>query len=130
MLKGSRKGVAYPNYTPDSRPIMLCEGELDTLLARQELGDSGQAITFGGCQDRIPDEYIAAFADKVVMCTFDGDQAGDAGYERLRTILPKARRLRPPESQDLTDVHGAIGLKSWVDLTCEGWSHTSATSRA
>jgi hypothetical protein len=114
MMRGSRKGIPYPDFLPDQRPVLLCEGELDTLLARQELGDLVQALTFGGVQDQ-PASVLADLAGKEVVCGFDADPAGDAGYEQLRKVLPQARRLRPPDGLDLTDLHAKVGLRGWFE---------------
>jgi hypothetical protein len=94
---------------------MLTEGELDTLLCRQELGDRVQAVTFGGCQDRVPEHLLSLLAQRVVMVGFDADDAGDAGFERIRDTLPNARRIRPTHGKDLTEQHAATGLRTWFD---------------
>jgi hypothetical protein len=117
LTKGSRKGIVYPRYVSDSsRPVLICEGELDCLLARQELGDGAQCITPGSVADRLPADVMADLAARAVYCAFDGDAAGDQGFERLRASLPHARRVRPPDGCDLTDLHVAVGLASWFDM--------------
>jgi hypothetical protein len=117
MLRGSRKGIPYPSYVLDSRPILLCEGELDTLLCRQELDDLVQAVTFGSVTDR-SQEVIASLVGKEVIVALDGDQAGDSNSEELQTVLPHARRLRPPDgTKDWTGLHAKVRLRSWFIKT-------------
>jgi 5S rRNA maturation endonuclease (ribonuclease M5) len=77
----------------DSRPVLLVEGELDCLLARQELGDLVQAITAGSASDRLPQEVMASLACKEVIVALDADDAGDRNSEELREQLPQLRRL-------------------------------------
>jgi Toprim-like len=113
MLRGSRKNAAYPEYHVDDRPVMLAEGELDTLLCRQELGDVVQAITFGGVADRVPEELLPQLVQRVVIVAYDADQAGDSNYQRLREVLPQARCLRPSTGKDVTELHAAVGLPQW-----------------
>jgi hypothetical protein len=116
MLRGSRKGIPYPDYqTDDRRPVLLVEGELDTLLARQELRDLAQAVTFGGASDHPPAQIMADLARKEVIVALDGDKAGDSNSEELRKALPNARRLRPPDGLDLTDLHATVGLRCWFE---------------
>jgi hypothetical protein len=114
MKQHSRKGTAYPCWSDDDRPVMLCEGELDCLLARQELGDLVQAITFGGCGD-LPQALVPLLGQRQVIVAFDADDAGDRGFEHVRGKLPQARRMRPTHGKDLTDTHAAVGLRKWFD---------------
>ncbi len=74
-----------------------------------------QAITFGGVADRVPAELLPLLASRDVIVGYDGDQAGDAGFEQVRGVLPNARRMRPTHGKDLTELHGQIGLKNWYE---------------
>jgi hypothetical protein len=114
LWKGSRRCV-YPGAALlEERPVLLCEGELDTLLAGQELGEWVQPVTLGTAAGRL---RWGPFANRLrrlgVYVALDGDEAGDRGYEGLRAVLPDAVRLRPPDGMDLTDLHRGMGLREW-----------------
>jgi hypothetical protein len=115
LLRGSRKGIAYPEHRVDGRPVLIAEGELDVLVARQELSDLAQCITFGGVADRVPQELLPLLGQRVVIVGYDADQAGDNGFEMIRSVLPQAKRMRPARGKDLTEQHAATGLRSWFD---------------
>jgi len=116
MFAGSARGVLYPDVRLDYRkPLILCEGELDTLLARQEAGDVGQAVTLGSAGDRPAAPVLTHLAlCRLLFVAFDADEAGDKAFRRLRSVLKHVRRIRPPDGQDLTDVHHSIGLRKWI----------------
>jgi hypothetical protein len=104
----------HPDDYREGRPVLVCEGELDTLLAAQELGDVVQPVTLGTAAGRLA---WGPFAHRLrrlgVYVALDGDEAGDRGYEGLLAVLPQAVRLRPPEGMDLTDLHQDTGLREW-----------------
>ncbi len=118
MLKGSAKGILYPDVLFDyGRTVLLCEGEFDTLLARQEAGDLVQAITFGSASDSPSSSVlIHLIACQRVLVGFDADPAGDSAWRRLSAVLKHARRLHLPKGQDLTDLHlsSPQGLRGWL----------------
>lgn len=105
--RGSCKGIVYPDILLDpTRPVLICEGEFDTLLARQEAGQHVQAITFGSASDMPPIKLRADLAlCRFVFFAFDGDEAGRKATRRMRTSLPHGISLSLPCGQDLTDLH-------------------------
>jgi hypothetical protein len=116
LYEGSERGVLYPAVRLDYRkPVLLCEGELDTLLARQEVGDLVQAVTLGSASGSpSPSTLTHLSLTRVLYVATDADEAGDGAYQRLSKLLRHARRVRPPEGQDLTDVHRDVGLRNWI----------------
>jgi hypothetical protein len=114
LWRGSSRGVYPGGALVDGLRVLVCEGELDCLLAAQELGDLVQALTFGSAHGRPVYGPLACRLDDLgAYLALDADEAGDRGSERLRPVLPNAVRLRPPEGMDLTDVHRAVGLRTW-----------------
>lgn len=122
LEKGSAKGGIYPHTTLDyRRPVLLCEGELDTLLARQEAGDLVQAITLGSAGDAPATTARMHLAlCRSVFIALDADAAGDRGAKHLAQLLPGTKRLRPPEGMDLTDIHKCRTLRTWLNESLKG----------
>jgi hypothetical protein len=117
MLKDSRRrGNLYPGPVDPRRPVLLCEGELDALLAAQVTGDLVQVATLGGAPQRPNPAVAAALAGCPRLClALDADDAGEAACKRLLCLWPAATRLRPPAGMDLTEVHSKIGLRTWFE---------------
>ena len=117
LFEHSRKGILYPAVQLDYRkPVLLCEGEFDALLARQEADDLVQAVTLGSAGDKPRPAVLTHLAlCRVVLVAFDGDESGNSGFRQLRRALPRAKRIRPPEGKDLTDLHRSLGLGKWLE---------------
>jgi hypothetical protein len=115
MWPGSRREV-YPGRLDlvEGRPVLICEGELDTLLAHQELGDQLQPLTLGSAAARLPGPLARRLLRLRVLVATDADEAGDRGAAALLRQLPGARRLRPPQGQDVGDLHRAGMLRGWL----------------
>jgi DNA primase len=114
---GSVRGILYPSAKLQAGdPILLVEGEFDALLANQEAGKIVQAVTTGSASDRPTAKTLAAVAlCRPVLTAFDADAAGDRAAKLWRSILPHARRIRPPSGKDITDSHQAgINLERWL----------------
>jgi len=104
--RGSRKGTLYPDVSLDpARPVLLCEGEFDTLLANQEAGQLVQAVTCGSASDASLDTVAALSLCPLLIFAFDSDTAGNKATARLLSFLPHGIRLPLPTGKDLTDVH-------------------------
>jgi hypothetical protein len=103
--------------------VAVVEGELDALLAGQELAagrDSIQVVTLGGASQSPNPATAAALARcPQLYLAQDGDVAGDTACGRLLRQLGlelgwRVRRVRPPDGKDLTDVHREVGdLRAW-----------------
>jgi hypothetical protein len=115
LLSGSSRGHLYPDTVPDPRrPVLLCEGEFDTLLANQIAGDLVQAYTFGSASDKPTAAAIAAIgACPSIFLAYDADAAGDRAASRLKKLIARAVRLRPPKkAKDLSGLGKT--LRSWT----------------
>lgn len=123
LLRGSTKCSLYPNSTIDpTRPVVICEGELDCLLGNQEAGDIAQFVTLGSASDRPTRATLAKLLPcSLLLLAYDADSAGDSAAADLKDALPKAVRLRPPEkSKDLGGIVVNGGdLRAWVGAAIE-----------
>jgi hypothetical protein len=93
----------YPNM-PRGAWLLLCEGELDALLARQH---RLPAVTTT-CGVQLPDELVPRFAGRDVAVAYDhgGQQAGARTAEKLRLGEARAWAVDlglPNDGDDLTD---------------------------
>lgn len=89
-------------------PLIICEGELDTLLMAQQLPEAS-VITLGGASAEITTEaLIPMLFSPRWFAAMDADQAGDAAAAKFPR---RAIRVRPPE-----------GDKDWTDVHRGGWN--------
>lgn len=113
-LPGSTSGPYHLNLDL-SKPIYICEGEIDAILMNQ-LGY--QSIGFPGVttvQSHL--ETILKFPK--IYLALDGDQAGRAAAKKLLAKLPEAFLVDlPEEPKDICDYLNAFGpesLKALID---------------
>jgi hypothetical protein len=90
------------------RPVIVAEGEFDTLLLGKELGDAAVVITLGSAALKPTD----AILDRVgigsgIFLAHDADDAGD----RAASAWPCGVRVRPPAGKDWCEAR-----KRGVDL--------------
>lgn len=118
---GSERGHAYPH--PELRPgvdALVAEGELDAILAFQELGHMVNVITAGGASSGPKPSALAALeACPRWLLALDADDAGDLaaegwrrrGGDRCRSLLLPL----PAEGNDIGDVvEAGTDLPSWL----------------
>ncbi len=116
--KGYGSLAIYPDI-PDGDVVIICEGEWDTLLARQH---KLPAVTRTGGATSWDDSFSPLFAGKIVIIAQDNDQPGREGSitiaESLAPYAASVRILRwPPdfpEKGDMTDL-----LLQYPDLKVE-----------
>lgn len=96
---------------PDE-PIVLCEGEMDTLVALQA---GLRALTSTGGARSFAQGWVPWFASQRVWIAYDRDRAGAAGAARVADLLAgtaaEVRILRlpvPRSGKDMTDLFLAI----------------------
>ncbi len=110
-----------PAVIRTGKPLVVCEGELDTLLVGQALGDVAAAVTLGSASSR-PDPLTRRMmrAACVWFLAHDADDAGD----RAASGWPaRAIRVRPPivimpkserNTKDWGDHHAnGLNLRRW-----------------
>ncbi len=87
--KGFGAARLFPWSSMDSTSVLLCEGELDTLLAIQE-GVPAVCVTSGAMT--WPDDLTPAFNGKRVTIVPDNDKAGKEGAERRAAAISEVAR--------------------------------------
>ncbi|MFI5454202.1 MAG: CHC2 zinc finger domain-containing protein [Isosphaerales bacterium] len=123
-----------PAAVRPGRPLVVCEGEFDCLLLRQELADLDVGVVTMGSASARPGPAVldVMLAAPVWYLALDADQAGD---KNASTWPARARRVRPPDPfNDWTDLHQA-GFNlirytwgrlirrpiSWEELSAQRW---------
>lgn len=97
--------------------LLVCEGEFDAMLARQELGDSADVVAM-----KVPKPYWlpVLLEYRAVLAAYDRDRAGARFGQSVVDVLPQACRVRVPVQEskaDLTDFYAIGGdLGAWFDV--------------
>lgn len=110
----------YPERLLQKKNVMLCEGELDALIARQ-CGANAITTTAGASTFNRQFAETIQRAGDTVFIAYDGDEAGREGREKAGRVLVKAglkvRFCDLPEGQDVNDVYldgGADAVRALV----------------
>jgi DNA primase len=102
-----------PEVIKPGRPLIIPEGELDTLLLAQELHDLAAVVTLGSASSR-PDPVILGrmLAAALWFIATDSDKAGNKAAQNWPG---RVVRVRPPEPcKDWTEAaQGGINLRFW-----------------
>jgi hypothetical protein len=116
-----KKYLSLPNSTTPpyvvgtidmDKPVLLCEGEFDALLAHQH---GFQAIGIPGAQHFEKDkEHISHLPNLYIA--FDGDDAGRKGMDKVIKSLTEARRVDLPEGFDVGEYLNQFGPASFQNL--------------
>jgi DNA primase len=123
MARGSKTGYAYP--WPDLAPgadALICEGEIDALLAQQEIGHLVNVVTVGGALINPRPETLSALAGcPAWLIASDMDDAGDESSAAWRRRGgDRCRRLLLPTGKDIGDFVQAGGdLRAWLGGECK-----------
>jgi DNA adenine methylase len=114
-------------------PLIIVEGELDTLLLVQELGREVMVVTLGSA-DADPDEVVLRrlLGCGAVFAATDADEAGDRAAAKWTTAFPRCRRVVPPSGKDWTEAAGrGVDLRAfWSALLGVGPTPAPAPSPA
>jgi len=82
----------WPMENLDKKEILLCEGEMDCILANQV---GYNAVTVTGGANSFQDGFTEAFRGKKVSICYDLDEAGKEGARRVASkIFPVASEVR------------------------------------
>lgn len=93
-----------------TEPLVICEGEIDAILARQQ---GFNAVTGTGGAGTFKKDWVATIkgllnADTDITFLYDGDEAGQKGAQKAATLLTQSgvsvRIGALPEEQDVSDV--------------------------
>lgn len=98
----------FDDWAKDTRPTLLCAGENDTLLARQN-GFNAVTSTFG--EGSFPDIFLPMFNGKTIYICYDCDEAGHKGAAKTAFKLTEAGAM-----VYLVDL-GLEGTKDDKDIT-------------
>lgn len=101
-----------PETIASGRPLVIVEGEFDSLLLGQELADLASVLTLGGASNR-PDPNLRGrclVASSLWLAT-DNDEAGDRAAKGWPS---QTRRVRPPAGKDWTEARlRGVDLRRW-----------------
>jgi DNA primase len=100
----------------DGRPLLLCEGERDALLASQELSDLVDIATLGGAGRRGLGHWLLWLLPyRHILAAYDADTAGRRGAAYLANLTGRVQNIQVPHGEDLTGFHSEGGdLRSWL----------------
>ena len=132
--KGYGQARLYPldRSFMDAKIVVLFEGELDALLARQN-GIKGAITSTGGASKPIPEGTEHYFLDKVVYICMDADEAGRKGAQKAAAALYKyAKAIKIcsfPEGMDYTDfIKAGNGNKEFAEILKRGEKYEPETT--
>jgi DNA primase len=97
---------------------VICEGELDALLLHQEAGDLVGVCGLGSADNKMKaiDAGLPFLLHvKRLLVATDNDADGEKAAAYLLERTKRARRLRPPQGNDITDSWEAgVDLRAWM----------------
>ncbi len=96
------------------KPVVLVEGELDTLSLEQTAGDLVVPAATGSVTGARRARWIATLAiAPLVLIAFDADQAGDEARQYWLKVLPNSQYWRPFWG-DANAMHQGDSIREWV----------------
>lgn len=100
----------------ENRLLLLCEGEFDAMLAKQEAGDLVDVAALCGAARGIPVRWLPYFLPYArVLVAYDGDEAGRKGAAKLAVQSRRVIRIAVADGGDLTDFYTSGGdLRGWL----------------
>lgn len=114
-VRGSKAAALYgADHIAKDQPAVFCEGELDTLLLKQEIKDLASVMTLGSATNELNLASWGLYLLRPVcfILAYDIDHAGTSGGDKL-AWLHDAQRLNIPAlrdgDKDLTDFHKSGG---------------------
>jgi DNA primase len=115
-VEGGKSALYGIDALDGKRVVVICEGELDTVLLWQEAGDLVDVVGVGSAQTRPdPSFLIHLLGSTYWLAAHDHDGPGEKGAKSWGEFSKRVRRIRPLAGKDLTDFHQAGGdLRSWI----------------
>ena len=116
---GQGKALFGADDLRGDRPLVLCEGEFDAILAWQEIGDLVDVATLGGASKGgggIPGRWLLRLLPyNRILVAYDVDPAGDSGAADLLKQSKRAVSVKVPQGDDLTAFWRSGGdLRAWI----------------
>jgi hypothetical protein len=124
QVQGSSKGLyGWNSIVDDGRPLVFAEGEFDTLLLNQLIGDRASVVTLGGSSDKLYPCFRERLLDgRLWINVHDADAAGLNLLRYLRTINPKTIGLPVPVGKDPTEyVRNLPGIQEEKAIHVRRW---------
>jgi len=114
QVPGGGRGLYMENTVDASKPLVLCEGELDALSVIE--GARLPAVATGSaCGGRLT-AWVARIASAPhVLVAFDADEAGDKAAKEWLKQIPHATRLRPLRHDVNEMLRGGEDVRQWID---------------
>jgi DNA primase len=120
---GSTHGLYNADTLHLNSVALFCEGEFDALLVAQEAGELVAPVTLGSATSRLTARWYGMLVGhRTIFVSYDRDQAGKRGTERLLNLSPRFRELPLPRGKDISDFYLNGGdLYAWLRfLVLEG----------
>lgn len=114
---GNASGLYGADCLADREIALFCEGEFDTLLARQEAGDLVAAVTLSSATTTLSSRWYAELTRcHTILVAYDRDAAGEKGANRLLALSPRFRALRVPSGKDIGEFYLQGGdIYAWIE---------------
>jgi hypothetical protein len=95
---------------------LFCEGEFDTLLARQEAGNLVAPVTLSSATAILSSRWYAELTHcHTIFVAYDRDAAGEKGANRLLSLSPRFRPVEVPQGKDITEFYLHDGdIYAWI----------------
>ncbi len=110
--KPSRSFFGIQNLTPKHTKIIICEGELDTILVNRFIKEPN-AIALGVNGSSTVPKFLSDIKEtinkdgEIIQRSFyylgDNDKGGDTGFNHWSKAIPSIRRITPPQKGDITE---------------------------
>ncbi|MBZ0298740.1 MAG: toprim domain-containing protein [Anaerolineae bacterium] len=115
---GSTHGLYNADTLHLNTVAMFCEGEFDALLVQQEAGNLVSPVTLGSATARLTScWYGMLVGHRTIYVSYDRDQAGKRGTERLLNLSPRFRELLLPHGKDISDFYLNGGdISAWLRI--------------
>lgn len=114
---GNTNGLYGADILADHNVVLFCEGEFDTMLARQEAGALTAVVTLSSATATLSSRWYAEFTSfHTILVAYDRDAAGERGANRLLSLSPRFRPIEVPAGKDITEFHINGGdVYAWIE---------------
>jgi DNA primase len=111
QARGSRTALfGADDLGNENRLLLLCEGEFDAMLAKQEVGDLVDVAALCGASKGIPARWLPYLIPHPrVLVAYDGDDAGREGAKKLAAQSKRIVKIDLADGGDLTDFYTSGG---------------------
>lgn len=116
---GNTNGLYGADTLADHDVALFCEGEFDTLLARQEAGELTAGVTLSSATATLSSRWYAELTRcHTVLVAYDRDAAGEKGANRLLSLSPRFHTAPIPSGKDITEFYlGGGDVYAWIEKT-------------